>query len=79
MATHPYKIVFADGYTQELPKVWRQYRDGKFLVFQDEDAEVLRVPADQVFRVTHTDQPDEEYEGPDEEPPKPPFGFNRSL
>lgn len=45
MATQPYKIIYADGYTQELPKVWRQYRDGIWLVFQDEDAEVLRVQA----------------------------------
>ena len=76
MATYPYKVYYADGYTQVLPKVWRQYRDGNQLVFQDEDAEILRVQADQVFRVTRADQPDEEYEGPDPESPKPPFGFS---
>ena len=38
-------------------QVWRRYRDGIWLVFQDEDAEVLRVQADQVFRVIRVDQP----------------------
>ena len=76
MATYPYKVYYADGYTQVLPKVWRQYRDGNQLVFQDEDAEILRVQANQVFRVTRADQLDEEYEGPDPGPPKPPFGFS---
>lgn len=77
MATQPYKIIYTDGYTQELPKVWRQYRDGIWLVFQDEDAEVLRVQANKVFRVVRLDQPPEQYEGPDtpSEPPKKPFGF----
>ncbi len=77
MAEQPYKIYYTDGYTQELPKVWRQYRDGIWLVFQDEDAEVLRVQADKVSRVTRMDQPPEQYEGPDTppEPPKKPFGF----
>jgi hypothetical protein len=37
VATQPYKIIYADGYTQELPKVWRQYRDGIWLVFQGPD------------------------------------------
>ena len=37
--------------------MWRRYRDGIWLVFQDEDAEVLRVQADQVFRVIRVDQP----------------------
>ena len=57
--------------------MWREYRDGIWLVFQDEDAEVLRVQADQVFRVIRVDQPPELYEGPDTppEPPKKPFGF----
>jgi hypothetical protein len=57
--------------------VWRQYRDGIWLVFQDEDAEVLRVQADQVFRVIRVDQPPGQYEGPDTppEPRKKPFGF----
>jgi hypothetical protein len=80
VASYPYKIYYTDGYTQVLPKVWRQYRDGDQLVFQDEDAEVLRVQTDKVFRVTRTDQPPEDYEGPEPPPepePKPPFGFTR--
>ena len=39
MATQPHKITFKDGSTQTLPRVWRHYRDGPFLVFQDEDIE----------------------------------------
>jgi hypothetical protein len=79
VATFPYKVYYTDSYTQVLPKVWRQYRDGDQLVFQDEDAEILRVPAANVFRVTRLDQPPEEYEGPEAEPPKPkpPVGFGR--
>jgi hypothetical protein len=77
VATSAYKIYYMDGYTQELPKVWRQYRDGIYLVFQDEDAEVLRVQADKVFRVTRADQPPEEYGGPEpsEEPEPRRVGF----
>ena len=60
MATQPYKITFMDGSTQTLPRVWRHYRDGPFLVFQDEDNEVLHVPAADVSCVVQTEMPDEE-------------------
>ena len=60
MATQPYKITFKDGSTQTLPRVWKHYRDGPFLVFQDEDIEVLRVPAADVRSVVRTNMPDEE-------------------
>ena len=60
MATQPYKITYKDGSTQTLPRVWRHYRDGPFLVFQDEDTEVLRVSADDVSSVVRTEMPDEE-------------------
>ena len=59
MAEQPNKIIYADGYIQELPKVWHQCRDGIWLVFQDEVAEVLPVQADKVFRVIRLDQPPE--------------------
>jgi hypothetical protein len=35
--TQPYKFTFKDGAIQTPPRVWNQYRDGPFLVFQDED------------------------------------------
>ena len=54
MATQPYKITFKDGSTRTLPRVWKHYRDGPFLVFQDEDAEVLRVSAADVRSVVPT-------------------------
>ena len=60
VATQPYKITFKDGSTQTLPRVWRHYRDGPFLVFQDEDTEVLRVSAADVSSVVRTEMPDEE-------------------
>ena len=60
MATQPYKITFKDGSTQTLPRVWRHYQDGPFLVFQDEDTEVLRVGADDVSSVVPTDMPEED-------------------
>jgi hypothetical protein len=53
--THPYKITFRDGSTQDLPRIWKYYRDGPFLIFQDEDTEVLRVAADNVSSVDRTD------------------------
>jgi hypothetical protein len=43
-----------------LPRVWKHYRDGPFLVFQDEDTEVLRVPAADVRSVVRANMPDEE-------------------
>jgi hypothetical protein len=58
--TQPYKVTFNDGSTQTLPRVWKYYRDGPFLVFQDEDTEVLRVAADDVSSVVPTDMPDED-------------------
>jgi hypothetical protein len=60
VATQPYKITFKDGSTQTLPRVWRHYRDGPFLVFQDEDTEVLRVSAADVSSVVPTDTPEGE-------------------
>ena len=63
MATEPYKNTFKDGSTQTLPRVWRHYRDGPFPVFQDEDTEVLRVPAADVSSVVRTEGPDEERTG----------------
>jgi hypothetical protein len=60
MKTQPYRITFTDGSTQTLPRVWKHYRDGPFLVFQDEDTEVLRVPADDVKSVAQTGRPDAE-------------------
>ena len=60
MATQPYKITFKDGSTHSLPRVWRHYRDGPFLVFQDEDTEVLRVSAADVSSVVQIETPDEE-------------------
>jgi len=60
VATQPYKITFKDGSTRTLPRVWRHYRDGPFLVFQDEDTEVLRVSAADVSSVVPTELPDEE-------------------
>ena len=60
MKTQPYKVTFNDGSTQTLPRVWKYYRDGPFLVFQDEDTEVLRVAADDVSSVVPTDMPDED-------------------
>jgi hypothetical protein len=60
VATQPYKITFKDGSTQTLPRVWRHYLDGPFLVFQNEDSEVLRVPAADVSSVVQTDVPEEE-------------------
>jgi hypothetical protein len=60
VATQPYKITFKDGSTQTLPEVWKHYRDGPFLVFQDEDTEVLRVSAADVISVVPTEIPDEE-------------------
>jgi hypothetical protein len=60
VATQPYKITFNDGSTQTLPRVWRHYRDGPFLVFQDEDTEALRVSAADVSSVVRTEMPDEE-------------------
>lgn len=60
MTTQPYRITFKDGSTQTLPRVWRHYRDGPFLVFQDEDTEVLRVSAADVESVIRTGAPDEE-------------------
>jgi hypothetical protein len=73
VATHPYKIYYVDNYTQELPKVWKQRRDGIWLVFQDEDAEILRVQADKVFRVTRLDQP------PDSQVGRPADGRGRAC
>ena len=61
MATQPYEITFKDGSTHMLPRVWKHYRDGPFLVFQDEDTEVLRVSADDVRSVVRTNMPDEEH------------------
>ena len=58
--TQPYKITFRDGSTQTLPRVWKYYRDGPFLIFQDEDTEVLRVAADNVSSVERTDTSDED-------------------
>jgi len=55
VATRPYKITFKDGSTQTLPRVWRHYRDGPFVVFQDEDTEVLRVSAADVSSVVPAD------------------------
>jgi hypothetical protein len=60
VATQPYKITFKDGSIQTLPRVWRHYRDGPFLVFQDEDTEVLRVPAADVMSAVPTDTADDE-------------------
>jgi|307.fasta_scaffold639541_2 hypothetical protein len=60
VATQPYKITFKDGSTQTLPRVWRHYRDGPFLVFQDEDTEVLRVPAADVSSAVPADTPKDE-------------------
>ena len=60
MKTEPYKVTFKDGSTKTLPRVWKYYRDGPFLVFQDEDTEVLRVAADDVSSVVPTEMPDEE-------------------
>ena len=60
MKTQPYKITFRDGSTQILPRVWKYYRDGPFLIFQDEDSEVLRVAADDVSSVVPTDMPEED-------------------
>ena len=60
MATQPYKITYKDGSTQTLPRVWRHYRDGPFLVFQDEDTEVLRVSAADVSSVVRTEIPDDQ-------------------
>jgi Leu/Phe-tRNA-protein transferase len=60
VATQPYKITFKDGSVQTLPRVWRHYRDGPFLVFQDEDTEVLRVPAADVRSVVPTDTAEDE-------------------
>ena len=60
MAIQPYKITFKDGSTQTLPRVWKYYRDGPFLVFQDEDEEILRVSAADVSNVVPTEMPDEE-------------------
>jgi hypothetical protein len=59
VATQPYKITFTDGTVQELPKVYRQYTDKDWLVFQDEAAEVLRVKAKDVKSVVRSDQPNE--------------------
>jgi len=59
VATQPHKITFKDGSTQTLPRVWRHYRDGPFLVFQDEDIEVLRVPAADVTSAVPTDIPED--------------------
>jgi len=60
MATQPYKITFTDGSAQTLPRVWRHYRDGPFLVFQDEDTEILRVSAADVSSVVRTEIPDDQ-------------------
>jgi hypothetical protein len=60
VATQPYKITFKDGSIQTLPRVWKHYRDGPFLVFQDEDTEVLRVSASDVMSVVTTDMPEDE-------------------
>jgi hypothetical protein len=60
MKTQPYRITFTDGSTEILPRVWKHYRDGPFLVFQDEDTEVLRVPADDVTSVVQAGLPDAE-------------------
>ena len=60
MATESYKITYCDGTTQELPRVWRQRPDQDWLVFLDEDSEILRVPAKSVRRVARTDVPPEE-------------------
>lgn len=60
MKTQPCRITFTDGSTQTLPRVWKHYQEGPFLVFQDEDTEILRVPADDVESVVRTDMPDEE-------------------
>ena len=60
MVTQPYKITFKDGSIQTLPRVWKHYRDGPFLVFQDEDTEVLRVSAADVTSVVPTDTPEDE-------------------
>ena len=60
MATQPYKITFKDGSIQTLPRVWKHYRDGPFLVFQDEDTEVLRVSAADVRSVVPTATPEDE-------------------
>jgi len=60
VATQPYKITFKDGSTQTLPRVWRHYRDGLFLVFQDEDTEVLRVPAADVRSAVPAETPEGE-------------------
>ena len=65
------------GTSRSFRRFGASYRDGSWLVFQDEVAEVLRVQADKVFRVIRLDQPPEQYEGPDtpSEPPRKPFGF----
>ena len=61
VATQPYKTTFKDGSIQTLPRVWRHYRDGPFfLVFQDKDTEVLRVPAADVRSVVPADMPEDE-------------------
>ena len=60
MKTQPYKITFRDGSTQTLPRVWKYYRDGPFLIFQDEDTEVLRVSAADVSSVVPTGAPEGE-------------------
>ena len=60
MATQPYKITFKDGSTRTLPRVWKHYRDGPFLVFQDEDTEVLRVSAADVSSAAPTGAPEGE-------------------
>jgi hypothetical protein len=60
VATQPYKITFTDGSTQVLPKVWKQYADREFLVFQDEVSEVFRAPAKSIRSVVRTDLPGEE-------------------
>jgi hypothetical protein len=43
-----------------LPRVWKHYRDGPFLVFQDEDTEVLPVSAADVSSVVPTGAPEGE-------------------
>ena len=60
MATQAYKITFKDDSTQTLPRVWKHYRDGPFLVFQDE-AEVLRISAADVRSVVQANTPDDEH------------------
>lgn len=57
MAARDFTITFKDGSTQTL-KVNKQYTDGSWLVFQDVQTEVLRVPAADVRSVHRSDVAD---------------------